>query len=78
MKNVPCAMSTGDDVTNPTVIMFSVELLLELEFYVVNIDKRSDSNSERSQCNYIKYKHSWNTACPIKIVDQNELLYKIR
>lgn len=66
------------DVANTTVVKVSLGLLLELEFYVVNIDKRSDSNSERSQCNYIKYKHSWNTACPIKIVDQNELLYKIR
>lgn len=44
-------------------------------FYMANTDKQSFPNSETSQCSHTKYEHSWNTACPIKLVDWKNLLY---
>lgn len=47
MKNVLFAMS-ADDIVNSTIVMVSVKLLLELEFYLVNKDNWSDTNSKRT------------------------------
>lgn len=45
----------ADDVTNSTIETDSVGLLLKLEFYMANTDRRNDINSETSQCSYNKY-----------------------
>lgn len=47
------------------------KLLLGMKLYVMNTDKRSDTNSEMSHYGYTKYKHSWNAVRLIKLVDQN-------
>lgn len=57
-------MST-EDVANSTVVLVSVGLLLELEFYVAKTDKWLDTYAETFQCGYTVYKHSWNTVHPI-------------
>lgn len=56
MKNALIAMSDG--VANSAVVTVSVGMLLELDFYMVNTVKQSDS--------YTKQKHSPNTARPNK------------
>lgn len=44
MENLSFAMSTND-VTNTTVLTVSVGMMLELEFYMANMDKRSDTHT---------------------------------
>lgn len=36
---------------------------------------KKETDSEKSQCDSSKYKHSWNTARQIKLVDQDQQLY---
>lgn len=61
LKNVSSAVSAGA-VANPAVVMVSVGMLREVEFYLVNTDVWSDAHSETSQWVYTKYKHFLNAA----------------
>lgn len=48
----------------------SLGVMLDMEFYMANTDKWSDTHREMLQCGNAKDKRAWKAACSIKLVDR--------